>query len=151
MMKHFLAPTAVFILSHTILCAPVSGQTVYKCGTSYSQQPCAGAIALDVSDGRTPAQKAQTDAAAAQAAKAAAKLEKDRLALEKVQTAALSRKVATAYQPARAASSSKAGRVSAHQRKKKQVPEYFTARVAPEKIKKKADQRSDDPTRTGGG
>ena len=58
-------------------------QTVYRCGNLYSDAPCPGATAIDASDPRTPAQKAQTDAAARQSAVLANRMEKERHALEK--------------------------------------------------------------------
>ena len=66
------------------LCAPwAPAQTVYRCGSSYSQQPCAGATALEVSDPRTPADAARAGKAAAGDAKRADAMEKERLAQEK--------------------------------------------------------------------
>ncbi len=86
-MHNHLTPVAVVLLSIASLWTPAWGQTVYKCGNVYSQVPCPGAVAVEASDNRTPAQKAQADAAAAQAAKSADKMEKARLALEKAPVA----------------------------------------------------------------
>ena len=126
----------------TMFGLPVWGQTIYKCGTVYSQQPCPGAVTFDASDSRTPAQKAQADAAAVDAAKSATKMEKDRLALEKNQTAKLAKKPAHATLTTKADSTGTAGKPGAKQKKKE--PEYFTAAVAPEKKEKKADKKLDD-------
>jgi hypothetical protein len=38
--------------------APVGAQTVYRCGSSYSQTPCAGAAEVQVDDARTDVQRA---------------------------------------------------------------------------------------------
>ena len=55
-MKSFkaLAPTALAAL---LLCQAVAAQTVYRCGNSYSQSPCAGASVVNVDDARTDAQR----------------------------------------------------------------------------------------------
>ena len=63
---------------------PAWGQTVYKCGNAYSQQPCPGATIVDASDARTPTQRAHAEAATTSTDAMAAKLEKARLAGEKV-------------------------------------------------------------------
>ncbi|MES2584158.1 MAG: hypothetical protein V4627_15655 [Pseudomonadota bacterium] len=38
------------------------GQNVYRCGSSYSQNPCPDAVVVDVDDTRSKAQKAEADA-----------------------------------------------------------------------------------------
>ena len=144
-MKPYL-PLLAVLLAGTTPGPHAWGQTVYRCGSVYSQQPCPGAVAVDASDSRTPAQKAAADAASEQAAKAASKMEKDRLALEKTLASKLSRKPSKAGQAAKADSSGAANKTSAKQKKK--APEYFTAAVAPEKKEKKADKKSGDKTQT---
>ncbi len=59
--------------------APVAAQTVYRCGNSYSQQPCAGGSAVETQDARSATQRAQTSQAAQRDAKAAGVMEKERL------------------------------------------------------------------------
>lgn len=61
----------------------VSGQTIYRCGSSYGDTPCAGASTIAIDDSRSAAQKAQTDAATVQTRNLALQLERERLALEK--------------------------------------------------------------------
>lgn len=61
-------------------CGAASAQTVYRCGNSYSQKPCAGGTAVDAADPRSAAQAADTTAAAKRNAQAANALEKERLA-----------------------------------------------------------------------
>ncbi|MES2939955.1 MAG: hypothetical protein V4864_19920 [Pseudomonadota bacterium] len=61
-------------------CGAASAQTVYRCGNSYSQKPCAGGTAVDAADPRSAAQAADTTAAAKRNAQAADALEKERLA-----------------------------------------------------------------------
>ncbi len=66
------------VLLATAWSAPAAAQTVYRCGNSYSQEPCVGGKALDASDARSAAQKAQTDQATKRDASAAQAMEKAR-------------------------------------------------------------------------
>ena len=134
-------PLLTLLLTGATGCTPAWSQTIYKCGAVYSQQPCPDAIAVDVSDTRTPAQKAQTDAATAGAAKMAAQMEKDRLAREKIQVEKSPKKHTPRVKTAKTGSSTAAPKASAH---KKKEPEYFTAAVAAEKKDRKVDKKSGD-------
>jgi len=58
-------------------------QPVYRCGNSYSQQPCAGGTALPASVTPSPADAAQARAAAQADARRADAMEKARLAQER--------------------------------------------------------------------
>ncbi|MDP3653013.1 MAG: hypothetical protein Q8R67_15160 [Rhodoferax sp.] len=104
------------------------GQKVYRCGASYSQTPCPGAVTVEADDARSPQQKAQADRAIARDVAAANTLDKARLK-EEAQAAAptipntKSSKTKTAKSKTRA--------------KTKKVPEFFTAKAAAEKEKKK--------------
>ena len=123
-MKRRLPLFALVLWAVALPGLPAWAQTVYRCGNVYSQTPCAGGVALDTSDTRTPTQKAQADAAAIQTAKSADKMQKDRLALEKAQARKPSQALAkTAVgkggQPADSTKSSTG--------KKKKDPDYFTA------------------------
>jgi hypothetical protein len=119
------------ILALVFLCgsAPLPGQPVYRCGTLYSDAPCAGAVAIDVDDRRTPQQKAQTDAATRQAATLARQLQQERLALERAALpTARPASAATAAKPA----PRKPAQAGAQAAARKSVNEPFTASsVAP--------------------
>jgi hypothetical protein len=56
-MKSFkpLVPGALALL---LAGSAAAAQTVYRCGNSYSQSPCAGAVAVQADDPRTEAQRA---------------------------------------------------------------------------------------------
>lgn len=76
-------------VSAALLCAlgwvlPAAAQTVYRCGSSYSQQPCTGGKVVDADDTRSSSQKLQTDQAVRRDAKAAEALEKARLKEEAI-------------------------------------------------------------------
>ena len=62
---------------------PAGAQTTYKCGNSYSQQPCPGGTVVDTADPRTSAQKKQAEQAIQRESKLASELEKSRLQKEK--------------------------------------------------------------------
>lgn len=78
-------PIHLFLLLAALALAATdaSGQTVFRCGNSYAQQPCAGGSAVDASDPRSPDQAAVAGKVAAGDAKRAEALEKARLAQEK--------------------------------------------------------------------
>lgn len=62
-----------------------TAQTVYRCGAegrSYSHTPCPDGRALDVSDARSPTERAQGAAAAERTARLADSMERDRLVAE---------------------------------------------------------------------
>ncbi len=76
-----LHPT--LILATLALAASAQAQTVYRCGSSYSQQPCPGGQPVAASDARAPADAARASGNAAADMKRAEGMEKARLAQEK--------------------------------------------------------------------
>lgn len=76
-------PIAMLATLAWALAAPSSqAQTVYRCGNTYSETPCAGGKAVKVDDPRTKAEKAKADADTEAATKTAAELERERRAAE---------------------------------------------------------------------
>ncbi|MFP5477150.1 MAG: hypothetical protein ACLGJD_26210, partial [Gammaproteobacteria bacterium] len=61
-----------------------AAQAIYRCGNSYSQQPCPGGKIVDADDSRSASQKSQTDQAVRRDAKAAEALENARLKEEAI-------------------------------------------------------------------
>ena len=53
-----LKPLVLPALALLLTCSGAQAQTVYRCGNSYSQSPCADARALEADDPRTEAQRA---------------------------------------------------------------------------------------------
>lgn len=100
---------------------PLAAQTVYRCGGSYSDEPCPGAAIVPASDPRSREQQSQTDAATRRDARSARQLEQERLKLE-------SQPAQTLIAPARFDWSSDEPRIA----KKLRKPELFTA-IAPKK------------------
>ncbi|MDH5204798.1 MAG: hypothetical protein OEW36_03975, partial [Hylemonella sp.] len=80
------ATTAVSLCVVALVTAPaLSAQTVYRCGNSYSDQPCAGGSTLDTGDTISAAQRERTEAATERDRRTADSLEKERLAQEAAQ------------------------------------------------------------------
>ncbi len=127
-------------------------QNVYRCGNTYSQKPCAEGVQVDVQDSRTPAQKAESQAAVRREASTADAMEKARLKEEARSTGAgtkataspkdkkVTSKPSATDTPAGTANHSPSkGKAQKMQPKKKKEPEYFTARaLAAEKPKSAA-------------
>ena len=112
-----------------------AAQTVYRCGETYSQTPCPGAVPLSVEDSRSAAQKAQSQAVARQDARTAEQMRRDRQAQEKLDLAAnkalppgtIAAQAASAPRPATS--------------KAKLKPGEFTADVPTEKTEKAAQRK----------
>ena len=74
---------ALFTIAGLTLTLGVQAQSIYRCGSVYSQIPCPGGEPLNLNDPRQPDQKKQTDAAVERDAKTAATMEQTRLSEEK--------------------------------------------------------------------
>ena len=123
---------------------PAPAQTIYRCGNTYSQQPCAGGAPVQADDPRSAGQRAQTGAAARRDAKTADAMEKTRLKDEG--------KPVQAYIPAAKADAQDAPLEKKPVLAKPKKPQYFTA-VAPKKpgetaAKKKAKTKKAKPAAT---
>ena len=134
-----LATIAVWIV-------PAWSQTVYKCGHAYNQQPCPGATTVDVSDARTPAQRAEAAAATTSTGAMAAKLENERLLREKIAASRSNKKLAHHRTGVKSGASVSASKAAA--RKKKEA-EYFTATAAAAKKEKKNEKKPTDKSQIG--
>lgn len=91
-----------------------AAQTVYKCGDSYGQQPCPGALIVDAADQRTRDQKKQADLATVRIARTADAMEKARIRQAQIDLAAN-----TAPAPASAAVNPREDRAKPAKRKAK--------------------------------
>jgi len=133
-MLRTLAIATLFIASQ-VHWMRAEAQNVYKCGDSYSQQPCAGGTAIQAGDPRSSAQKAQTDAATKRDAKTADAMEKARLKEEAAAVAAAPQAKATPQPKLQAKPQPEAPARKAKAKK----PENFTATVpgSGDKAKKK--------------
>lgn len=124
-------PLIASLLVPLLVSASLQAQTVYRCGNSYSQQPCPGGIPVDASDRRTPEQRKAHEASVQHERRTADGLEKTRLKEE----AAAARAAERADQAQRTAdkAAKKPGAASPkNQRAKDKIPAY-RAPVAAEK------------------
>ena len=145
---HLRHPAAIIGAGFFYLsCLTAGAQTVYRCGNSYSDAPCAGASVLPINDSRSPAQKAQTDAATVQTRTLAQQMERERLALER--SAMSARSPATRHKGDTAARSS-SGTAAAHTtksgkstKKEQSEPAFFTAATTSDKKSKPTGSAAD--------
>ena len=72
----------LFLVAGIALSWQVQAQTIYRCGNTYSQVRCPGAVPMDLSDARQPEQKKQTEAAAITDTRLANTMAQERLAEE---------------------------------------------------------------------
>jgi hypothetical protein len=133
-------PFAIFFIAAHAVSTGAMAQKVYKCGATYSQIPCEGAVTVEAQDVRTLNQKSQAEAVTARDTATANAMEKARLKEEAL--------AAGKAMPAKKAASKtgKTDEVSgngtlAGQKKpagkhNKGAPELFTAKTVPEKPKK---------------
>ncbi len=108
--------------------AQAAGDTVYRCGNSYSSKPCPGGGPVDAADPRSPAQQREARQAAQRDAALARQMKADRLAAEREAAKGGAANVgpAAVKPPAKAASKPhKPGKV-----KKRAVPTAAAAKPA---------------------
>jgi len=113
-------------------------KTIYRCGSSYSQVPCEGAVSVDAQDARTRADKAAADKATQRDMKQANAMEKTRVkeekdAISQAQAAAKTSAKASAKPPEKSDASE--GDKKQSNKPKKKEPEFFTAKAGAEKKK----------------
>lgn len=130
---------ALFFIATWVGFTWAAGSNVYKCGSTYSQTPCDGAVAVQVDDARSKEQKLQSDAATVQQGKTANAMEKARLKQE-AQAAAQSKPTKPSTKAAAKAPSKPQADTgvlaSKNSKGKKKEPEFFTAKEAtPDKKK----------------
>lgn len=137
---------ALFFIATRTGVSWASGPIVYKCGSSYSQTPCEGAVSVPVDDARTPVQKSQADAEVAQQRLKGNAMEKARLQEEARALAGntpprpTSRKSAAKTPSAEATAAPEVLAAPAHsknhKKKKKPEPALFTAKEAQDLARK---------------
>lgn len=67
-----------FLVISLVLTAAAAAQTVYRCGSSYSQVPCPGGNAIDATDSRSPEQRKAHEASVRENKRNADSMEKNR-------------------------------------------------------------------------
>lgn len=125
-------------LSHLVavlllpLAAAAPAQTVYRCGNSYSEQPCPEGSAVRADDSRTPQQQKAARDSARQERHTGDALEKQRLQAEGAAVRA-TQQAEAAEQAQRAAAQRRAEQKAAEEKRaarggRHREPLYFTAR-----------------------
>lgn len=134
----YLAGAVIFLIT----ALPAWSQTTYKCGNTYSQNPCEGAIALPIEDKRTAEQKMQALTATQKEKQAADSLEQARLDKEKRELAELKK-----AKVAKKKASEKAAKTTVHPIKNKPLkgePAAPAAKGAQKSLGKKPKAAADD-------
>jgi hypothetical protein len=145
-MKNRITPIAAAAIASGLLGLPAAaGAATWRCGNTYSDQPCEGGKALALDDARDAAQKRDADRTTREAQAAGERMERERLRLEKAQashpTLIDSRPAAPRAEPAvQAKGKGKKGR---------KEPEYFSAHDPVATAKKKAEKAEKAAARRG--
>ena len=130
---------AMFLIAtYAISTGAMAQKTVYRCGTSYSQVPCDGAVAINAGDARSRADKAAADQATKRDMKQAQDMEKARVkdekeALAQGKLAAKDFEKSAAKTKAKPKSTQDEESSKKKPKHKKKDAEFFTAKTAPEK------------------
>lgn len=135
-----LASLSIFVVTVAMVATDATGQSVYRCGSTYSEKPCTDGVAVNVQDARTPAQKKESEAATRRDVGTAEALEKTKQReiaqsnkssseLNKARNKAADAKTkTTAEDTTRTERNSKESNTGANPARKKKDSEYFTAR-----------------------
>jgi hypothetical protein len=133
---------AIIFIAISAIYTGASAQQVYKCGKSYSQIPCPGAVAIDTRDARSKSQKRQSQKVIARDTELAKDMEETRqkedamalAARAPTEDAAAHKVTKSKSAKSKSASSKKSsGATLDTQGKKKKEDPYFTAKSEPQK------------------
>ncbi|MBG9389556.1 hypothetical protein [Caenimonas aquaedulcis] len=139
---HRLVRLAGLAAAASVFALPASAEGVYRCGSSYSQEPCPGGKLVVVDDPRSQAQRTQTSEASKRDAKLGDAMEKARIKEEAKPAQALlpppkAEEPATAREP----QITTIKPLKAKGQAKAKNPEFFTA-TAPAKPADKTAKKS---------
>jgi len=147
-MKLSHAPIAALLAAACAQLVPLAahaGAETWRCGNTYTDQPCKDGRIVDLEDARDATQRREADGTTREARAAADRLERERVRLESAQA----RRAATLIdnKPLDAKPGSTQGSGVAQKKKKgKREPDYFSAHdpvaTAKKKAAKKADSKS---------
>lgn len=114
-----------------------AGTETWRCGNTYTDQPCQGGKAIDLDDARDATQKREADGATREAMAAAGRLERERMRLESAQArrppALIDNKPLNAK-----LDSSQGPDIAQKKKKSKKESDYFSAHDPVATAKKKA-------------
>ncbi len=107
-----------------VLAAEPGAAGTWRCGNTYTDQPCKGGKAIDFEDPRSAAQKREADGATLQAREAADRLERERIRQESV---ASRRKATLIGDPPGPAQPKRMLAKTERKNRSRQQPDYFSA------------------------
>lgn len=135
-MRNLFKFATFFIAICAISTGAIAQKIVYRCGTTYSQTPCDGAVPVNADDARSKTDKLEADKATQRDMQRAKDMEKVRLKEEKEALAQGKAASKTATKDAAKPKSEPDEGDKKKSRHKKKEPEFFTAKSAPEGKKK---------------
>jgi hypothetical protein len=142
---------ALSTLAALSVCPIATAQQVFRCGNSYSQTPCAGAVAVQTDDSRTDEQRAQAKQGLTNDKALAKDMEATRhkdesMALAQMKTAQASQsKKVSATKPTEKKADNKKASTTRTVKVKDKEPEFFTATDGATTKKKKSTAKSATP------
>jgi hypothetical protein len=139
-MKLSQAPIATLLAAACAQLVPLAahaGTETWRCGNTYTDQPCQGGKAIALDDARDAAQKREADRVAREARAAADRLEGERVRLESAQARRAPTLIDNKPLNAKADSSQGTG-VAQKKKKSKKESDYFSAHDPVATAKKKA-------------
>jgi hypothetical protein len=145
-MKNRTTTIAAAAITSCLLGLPAAAvAATWRCGNTYSDQPCEGGKALALDDTRDAAQKRDADRTTREAEAAGQRMERERLQLEKAQA---SRPTLIDSRPA-APRPEPAAQAKGKGKKGKKEAEYFSAHDPVATAKKKAEKAEKAAARRG--
>ena len=127
---------ALFFIAAWAVNTWAAGTNVYKCGSTYSQTPCEGAVAMQVDDARSKEQKSQSEASTVRQGKTANTMEKTRLKEEAQAIAQSKRTKSSEKSTAKTKADADSTGASKNSKSKNKEPELFLAKESPPSKKK---------------
>jgi hypothetical protein len=139
-MKLSHAPIAALLAAACAQLVPPAahaGTETWRCGNTYTDQPCQGGKAIDLNDARDATQKREADGATRDAMAAADRLERERVRLESAQARRAPALIDNRPLNAKLDSSQGPG-VAKKKKKSRKESDYFSAHDPVATAKKKA-------------
>jgi hypothetical protein len=154
-MKPSPSPIAALLAAACIQLAPPTahaGTETWRCGNTYTDQPCRDGRIVDLEDARNAAQKREADGTTREARAAADRLERERIRLESAQARRAATLIDNRPLDAKPAAAQGPG-VAQKKKKSKKEPDYFSAHdpvaTAKKKAEKKAEKKSGSKSAAG--
>jgi len=135
----FIATFAMVLCVHLAGAAAAHAAETWRCGNTYTDQPCAGGKAIDADDARSPAQVRAAESATRREQAAADRMARDR---QRQEALAAGRPPAVINAPPQAVATEKPARAAKKKKPGANEPEYFSARDPQAAIARKQKRKS---------